>query len=202
MCVSTTVSERLDYTFSNHITRIRVKKNRIFPHWVYLLFLRYKERFVFRAICHTHVGQSGIGKAELQNLRIFFPPINEQQNIASILSKVDELIQKTDHIIEQTQRLKKGLMQRLLTKGIGHTKHKRIKSVYHTYEEIPEEWQLISIDKMIKNKDDIKTGPFGSSLKKEIFVASGYKVYGQENVIPDDFNVGNYYVSEETFRKL
>ena len=50
----------------------------------------------------------------------------EQQKIASILSKVDELIQKTDQIIEQTQRLKKGLMQKLLTKGIGHTKFKKV----------------------------------------------------------------------------
>ena len=52
------------------------------------------------------------------------PSIKEQQKIASILSNVDELIQKTEQIIEQTQRLKKGLMQRLLTKGIGHTKFK------------------------------------------------------------------------------
>jgi hypothetical protein len=44
--------------------------------------------------------------------------------------------------------------------------------------------------RIIKNKDDVKTGPFGSSLKKEIFVPSGYKVYGQENVIPDDFTIG------------
>ena len=60
-------------------------------------------------------------------LKIPVPPIAEQQKIASILSNVDELIQKTDQIIEQTQRLKKGLMQRLLTKGIGHTKFKENK---------------------------------------------------------------------------
>ncbi len=53
------------------------------------------------------------------------PSVKEQRKIAFILSKVDELIQKTDQIIEQTQRLKKGLMQKLLTKGIGHTKFKK-----------------------------------------------------------------------------
>ena len=131
------VSQRLDCTFSNHITRIRVKKNRILPYWLYLLFLRYKERFVFRAICHTHVGQSGIGKNELQELQIFFPSLLEQQKITGILSKVDELIQKTDQVIEQTQRLKKGLMQRLLTKGIGHKQFKKT-----SIGEIPEEWYI------------------------------------------------------------
>jgi type I restriction enzyme, S subunit len=47
--------------------------------------------------------------------------IKEQQKIASILSKVDELIQKKDEVIKQAQRLTKGLMQKLMTKGIGHT---------------------------------------------------------------------------------
>jgi type I restriction enzyme, S subunit len=134
------VSKRLPYTFSNHLTRIRVIKNKLVPHWLYFILLRYKERFVFRAVCHTHVGQSGIGKNELQNLQIFFPSVVEQQKITSILSKLDELIQKTDQVIKQTQRLKKGLMQRLLTKGIGHEKLKKT-----TIGEIPEEWEIVKL---------------------------------------------------------
>ena len=145
------VNERLPYTFSNHLTRIRLIKNKISPYWLYLIFLRYKERFVFRAICHTHVGQSGIGKNELQNLQIFFPRIMEQQKIASILSKVDELIQKTDQVIEQTQGLKKGLMHRLLTKGIGHTKFKVVKFGSHFKDEIPAEW-VVDVMKKVSSK--------------------------------------------------
>ena len=68
---------------------------------------------------------NNINQKYLRNYHIPIPPLKEQQKIASILSKVDELIQKTEQIIEQTQRLKKGLMQRLLTKGIGHTKFKK-----------------------------------------------------------------------------
>ena len=72
----------------------------------------------------TGISVYGLSKNNLKKIRIPLPPIKEQQKIASILSNVDELIQKTEQIIEQTQRLKKGLMQRLLTKGIGHTKFK------------------------------------------------------------------------------
>ena len=54
------------------------------------------------------------------------PPLPEQQQIVSIISNVDDTIQKTDQIIEQTQRLKKGMMQKLLTKGIGHKKFKKV----------------------------------------------------------------------------
>ncbi|MGC1709520.1 MAG: restriction endonuclease subunit S [Nitrosotalea sp.] len=67
----------------------------------------------------------------------------EQQKIASILSNVDSLIQQTQQEIEQTQRLKKGFMQRLLTKGIGHTRFKETK-----VGEIPEEWSIFKANEI------------------------------------------------------
>lgn len=73
----------------------------------------------------------------------------DQQKIASILSKVDELIQKTDQVIERTQRLKKGMMQRLLTKGIGHTKFKTVLLGSKSLKiEIPESWTLASLSEV------------------------------------------------------
>ena len=53
-----------------------------------------------------------------------FPPKPEQQKIASILTSVDEVIEKTEAQIGKLQDLKKGMMQELLTKGIGHTEFK------------------------------------------------------------------------------
>ncbi|AIC16479.1 restriction endonuclease subunit S [Nitrososphaera viennensis] len=142
----------LEYTFSNHITRIRVDKNKVIPYWLYLILLRYRERSVFKSICNTHVGQSGIGKHELKRLRIWLPSIPEQQKITLILSKVDDLIQKTDEIIEQTQRLKKGLMQRLLTKGIGHQEFKPIKFLFGKKFEMPMEWNVAKLINLCKEK--------------------------------------------------
>jgi type I restriction enzyme S subunit len=46
------------------------------------------------------------------------PPLPEQQKIAEILETVDNAIEKTDKIIEKYKRIKQGLMQDLLTKGI------------------------------------------------------------------------------------
>ena len=43
------------------------------------------------------------------------PPLNEQQKIASILSNVDEKIQSYQRYKEKLRRLKKSLMQKLLT---------------------------------------------------------------------------------------
>lgn len=73
------------------------------------------------------------------------PSMPEQRRIAAILSKADDLIHKTNEIIEQTRRLKKGLLQRLLTKGIAHSSFKKtylssIKAI-----EIPKEWTVVRI---------------------------------------------------------
>ena len=45
-------------------------------------------------------------------------------------------------------------------------------------------------------------GPFGSDLKKSLFVPKGdktYKVYIQENILFRNNNAGNYYISEEYY---
>lgn len=66
------------------------------------------------------------------------PPLPEQQKIAAILSSVDEAIQATQAVIDQTRRVKEGLLQDLLTRGLpGHTRFKQTE-----IGEIPEEWCL------------------------------------------------------------
>ncbi len=78
-----------------------------------------------------------IRRKELDLTYFPLPPLSEQKKIASILSSVDESIEKTDEIIEKTKELKKGLMQELLTKGIGHTEFKEVKVPL-----LPVKWKL------------------------------------------------------------
>ena len=47
-----------------------------------------------------------------------------------------------------------------------------------------------------------KAGPFGSSLKKDCYVVEGYKVYGQEQIIADNFDIGDYFITKEKFQKM
>ena len=58
-------------------------------------------------------------------LKLPLPPLPEQRKIAAILSSVDEAIQATEQVIQQTRRVKEGLLQELLTRGIGHTRFKQ-----------------------------------------------------------------------------
>ena len=57
------------------------------------------------------LAQAGVYLAELGKKIIPVPPVNTQFKISSILSSVDEAIQKTDQIIKKTDRLKNGMMK-------------------------------------------------------------------------------------------
>ncbi|WP_404397942.1 restriction endonuclease subunit S [Idiomarina loihiensis] len=60
------------------------------------------------------------------------PPLTEQKRIAEVLLSVDESIQATQRLIEQAERVKQGLMEELLTGGLGSEAIER--------GEVPEGW--------------------------------------------------------------
>jgi type I restriction enzyme S subunit len=74
-------------------------------------------------------------------------PIEEQTKIAEILSCIDTAIEQTEAMIAKQQRIKTGLMQDLLSKGIDE--HGNIRTEHtHAFKDsplgrIPEEWESI-----------------------------------------------------------
>jgi type I restriction enzyme S subunit len=96
----------------------------------------------------------------LRKTNIPIPYIKEQQKISSILSSVDEQIEISDNLIEKMKELKEGLMQRLLTKGIGHSRFKNTE-----IGRIPEEWEVFRI----KDVSDTTSGGTPSRTHKEYY---------------------------------
>lgn len=96
-----------------------------------------------------------IGLTELRNLLIAIPPLKDQKKIAEILTTVDEAIEKTAQVIETTKEVKKGLMQKLLTHGIGHKKFKETE-----IGEMPVEWKVGAFSEIadINPKRDLEKG--------------------------------------------
>lgn len=68
--------------------------------------------------------QANISGHILRRHSVLLPPLPEQKKIAAILSSVDETIQATRETIEQTKKVKKGLMQELLP--VGKSKHPEV----------------------------------------------------------------------------
>ena len=70
----------------------------------------------------------------------WLPSIEEQKKISELLWSIEYNIQKTEKLIDTTEKLKQGLLNELLTKGIGHTRFKDSE-----LGRIPEEWEVVKL---------------------------------------------------------
>jgi type I restriction enzyme, S subunit len=121
-----------------------------------------------------------LSKSEMVKLKVPVPPVKEQYKIAAIISSVDKAIEKTEAIIEQTEKVKKGLMQQLFTKGIGHTKFKKTE-----IGEIPEEWQIFALG------DLCLLGPQNGVYKEKSEYGRGYQI-----VVLNDLYENEYFIAK------
>jgi type I restriction enzyme S subunit len=83
---------------------------------------------------------------DLTDFQFPLPPINERQKIIDVLTTIDSVIEKTQSVIDQTQILKKGLMQELFTRGIPG-RHKKFRKT--EIGEIPREWEIQPVRELI-----------------------------------------------------
>jgi len=93
----------------------------------------------------------------------------EQTAIAHILSTVDKAIEQTEKLIAKYKRIKTGLMQDLLTKGIDENGNIRSEKT-HKFKDsplgrIPVEWEVINLEN--KKYFELATGGTPSTAKKE-----------------------------------
>lgn len=153
-------------------------------------------------------GLKHLQKKDFKKHEIIFPTsINEQKEIISLLTKIDISIKKTQSLIEKYSNIKKGLMHDLLIYGIDEKGQIRNEKTHNfkdsTLGRIPVEWEIGTIYQYLSNNDvAIKPGPFGSSIKKEMYKQSGYKVYGQEQVISGNPYIGNYFIDSSKYDEL
>lgn len=82
-----------------------------------------------------------VGPEEFLKIPIPLPPLAEQKKIAAILSSVDEAIRANEAVIEQTRRVKEGLLQELLTRGVGHTEFRETE-----IGPLPTGWSVARVD--------------------------------------------------------
>lgn len=68
---------------------------------------------------------------------------------------------------------------------------------------LPAGWKVLRIKDVIEqNKNGIKIGPFGSSLSNKTLAAGPYNVYGQANLIKNNFLLTKHAIDENLFKKL
>lgn len=135
--------------FAGYLIRFRSKTDRLLPSFL----LHYTHGHEYMRWLNSESTQGvlpNINAQQYSRLLIPIPSLAEQQKIASILSTADNLIQKTDEIIKQIQKLKKNMMLKLFTKGIDNKEFKQIKWRFGRDIEIPATWQVPLLDDISK----------------------------------------------------
>ena len=176
--------------FLSSIAIIRPQKNILLGEYLnqYLQETRTLER-----LSNTKTGSAikRIVLKDIKNIKIIIPKIQEQERIASILSTVDEQIDNVDALIEKNKELKKGLMQTLLTKGIGHTKFKKTE-----IGEIPEEWEVVKFKEIT---DILRCGVASTPT----YVENGIPFLSAQNVNNEKLSLHKYnFISEDYHKQL
>lgn len=120
-------------------------------------------------------------------LPFYLPPYEKQCEIAEVLDKVTSLISLRKQQLAKLDELVKARFVEMFGDPINN----------------PMKWIISKIEDITaQEKNALKAGPFGSALKKEFYVRSGYKIYGQEQVICGDASFGDYYIDEEKYKEL
>jgi type I restriction enzyme S subunit len=125
---------------SNEYSTLRTTSELLKEYLAYLSHTTYFQQTCFQASVGVDVEKMIFKLEDWLKYRIPLPPLKEQKRIADILSSVDEAIASTQAVIDQTRKVKQGLLQQLLTRGIGHEKFKETAIGL-----IPESWEVASI---------------------------------------------------------
>ncbi|MCK6610739.1 MAG: restriction endonuclease subunit S [Bacteroidia bacterium] len=125
--------------------------------------------------------QPNLSTEQINNFQIPLPPLPEQQRIVSILddcfAAIDKAKTNAEQNLKNAKELFESYLQGVFENGSWETK----------------KWGELC---------DFVRGPFGGSLKKNVFKDSGYVVYEQKHAIHDHFNQLRYFIDEEKFNEM
>lgn len=138
-------------------------------------YLFLNQEFVYN--CGRGVAQKNIDMEAFNSLNVPLPPLDIQQKIVDEIEKIES----KNHLVQ---------------KQVSELEREKQKYISSTI--LSENTNIVSLENIV----NFKRGPFGGSLKKEIFVDKGYKVYEQKHAINNDFSIGNYYITSEKFEEM
>lgn len=146
---------------------------------------------------------------DIKSLSLPMPDIKEQKIIANFLElkseKINLFIAKKQKLIGLLKEKRTELINKAVTKGLNPN-IKLKKTSIEWLRDIPESWNLKKLKHVVKaKKGAIKTGPFGSDLTRDDYVYdenSYAKIYTQKNIIENDLNIGDDYITEEKYLEL
>lgn len=195
-------------SINEHVFLLRGKQEQLEQLYLYYLLLSQTGQIIIRSKI-SGSAQPGLKRDFIKNFPVSVPvSTKEQAKIAEILSTIDRAIAQNEALIAKHQRIKTGLMQDLLTRGIDEDGQLRDLST-HRFKStplgmIPVEWEVSTLGAFLdKNGGFVQTGPFGSQLHAEEYVPSGIPT-----IMPKDITDGQIlievidHITEEKAKSL
>ena len=122
---------------------------------------------------------------------------SEQQKIAEILSKTDKAIAETEALIAKYNRIKTGLMQDLLTKGIDENGQIRSEETHEFKDSalgrIPKDWEVVSIGEL----GDWKGGKTPNKSINKYWNNGKYIWYSSKDIVGNLLDNSFYKITSE-----
>ena len=143
-----------DGTASNFVEIVRVAQQYVPQYVFYLLYWNYHAGRVHKYQQQT-TGIINFKLCEYSDEEVLVPAKTaEQSKIAEVLSTVDRAIKQTETLIAKQQRIKTGLMQDLLTRGIDEHGNLRSEQTHEFKDSplgrIPVEWEVRSLRQCVR----------------------------------------------------
>jgi len=131
--------------------------NETLPRWLFYFLQTIDLRQLNEA-----TGVPSLSRDTLYRIEVSAPPPHEQAKIAEILSTVDRAIEQTEALIAKQQRIKTGLMQDLLTRGIDEQGNLRSEETHQFKDSplgrIPVEWEIRTLNDCVQTSAPICYG--------------------------------------------
>jgi type I restriction enzyme, S subunit len=138
----------------------------------------------------SYIGNPKLMNGVMAEIEVKKPPYPEQKTIAAILDTLDEAIAATEDLMAKQEKMKQGLLQDLLTRGVDENGQLRPHwderpDLYRRTELgwIPKEWDVDCLGKVCARGDgNVQTGPFGSQLHAEDYQEQGVPIITVEHL--------------------
>jgi type I restriction enzyme S subunit len=202
------VSDDTDYLFASFLTAFKPKEDAdIIPEYFFQWF---SSHVVQERITSVSEGTTGLGNLDIRYLRnmVIEYPDNEaeQKAIATILSKVDDAIKANENSIKAAEKLKRSLMQNLLSGKLKPNGTWRKEDEFYKDEKfgnVPVGWKMKAIGdnsncdinpnyKFIKGREydfipmeaiNDSFGGVSSSIEKRVIDGGGYTRYKEGDIL-------------------
>ncbi|AHF80963.1 restriction endonuclease subunit S [Thermococcus paralvinellae] len=150
--------------FSMDLTKLIFDKENINSHFLFYWLSWGTVRTIMKAFSQG-LNVQHLNHDLVKTVKVVLPPLEEQKKIAGVLRSIDEAIQAIEESIAKLERLKKGTMETLLTRGINHTRFKTVE-LNGRKVEIPEEWEVVELGEVAER---IKKSIDPQKLPNELF---------------------------------